>query len=208
MQRGLRNAFHEVELNRGNTMTLTTLLSSAILFILAGAIVPAYAQEHGQEKQAEQKQPSKPAQHQQTAKPAQQAKHQQPAKPAKQAQQAHEQQHAKPAKPAQQAHQQQAKPAQQQQRASRGAQTAAGRGSIPEAKFRSNFGSSHTFHVSRSEFAHGSGRFQYGGYWFNVVDPWPVAWLYTDNVYVDYLNGGYFLCNPAHPGVFISINIG
>jgi hypothetical protein len=199
-------------------MKLTTVLSSAILFFLAGAIVPAYAQEHGQEKQPEQKQPSKPAQHQQTAKPAQQAQHQQPAKPAKQAQQAHPQQEAKPAqqahqqqakpvKPAQQAHQQ-TKPAQQQQRASRGTQTAAGRGSIPEAKFRSSFGSSHTFHVNRSEFANGSRRFQYGGYWFNVLDPWPVGWLYTDNVYVDYLNGGYFLCDPVHPGVFISINIG
>jgi hypothetical protein len=189
-------------------MKLTTVLSSAILFFLAGAIVPADAQEHGQEKPPEQKQqPSKPAQHQQTAKPAQQAQ------PAKQAQQAHQQQQAKPAKPAQQAHpqqahQQQAKPAQQQRRAGPGTQTAAGRGSIPEAKFRSSFGSSHTFHVSRSEFANGSGRFQYGGYWFNVVDPWPVAWLYTDNVYVDYLNGGYFLCDPVHPGVFISINVG
>jgi hypothetical protein len=175
-------------------LKLATVLSSAILFFLAGAIVPADAQEHEQEKQPEQKQQrSKPAQHQQTAKPAQQAQHQPQAQPAKQARQAH---------------QQQAKPAQQQQRANRGTQTAAGRGSIPEAKFRSSFGSSHTFHVNRSEFASGSGRFQYGGYWFNAVDPWPVAWLYTDNVYVDYLNGGYFLCDPVHPGVFISINLG
>ena len=62
--------------------------------------------------------------------------------------------------------------------------------------------------MNRSEFANGPGRFSYGGYWFNVVDPWPVAWLYTDDVYVDYLNGGYFLCDPVHPGVYISINIG
>jgi hypothetical protein len=62
--------------------------------------------------------------------------------------------------------------------------------------------------VNRSEFANGSGRFQYGGYWFNVVQPWPVGWLYTDEVYVDYLNGGYFLCDPVHPGVYISVNIG
>jgi hypothetical protein len=62
--------------------------------------------------------------------------------------------------------------------------------------------------VNRSQFASGSGRFQYGGFWFNAVQPWPVAWLYTDDVYVDYLNGGYFLCNPVHPGVYISINIG
>jgi outer membrane biosynthesis protein TonB len=206
------------------------VLSAAIVFFLPGAINLAYAQEHGQEKQPEQKQQqTKPAQHQQTAKPAQQAQHQQQAKPAQKAehqqqakpaqkaehqqtakpvQQAQHQQQAKPVKQAHEVHQQPAKPAQQQQRASRGTQTAGGRGSISEAKFHSSFGSSHTFHVNRSEFANGSGRFQYGGYWFNVIDPWPVAWLYTDNVYVDYLNGGYFLCDPVHPGVFISINIG
>ncbi len=62
--------------------------------------------------------------------------------------------------------------------------------------------------MNRGEFDNGPGRFQYGGYWFNTVDPWPVGWLYTDDVYVDYLNGGYFLCDPYHPGVYISINIG
>jgi hypothetical protein len=70
-----------------------------------------------------------------------------------------------------------------------------------------SFGRSHTFHVNRSDFE-GSRRFQYGGFWFNVLDPWPVGWLYTDNVYVDYINSGYFLCDPVHPGVYISINIG
>jgi hypothetical protein len=95
-----------------------------------------------------------------------------------------------------------------QQAADRGAQATGGHGSIPDAKFRASFGSSHTFHVSQSQFANGSGRFQYGGFWFTAVNPWPVAWLYTDAVYVDYLNGGYFLCDPVHPGVYISINIG
>ena len=186
-------------------MKITTVLSTAIVFLLPGAIVPAYAQEHEQEKQPEQKQQaSKPAQHQQQAKPAQ-SRRQQAQRPA-----------TAKLKPAQQPQQprklrQQAKPA--QQRNSRPATgqpgtAAGGHGNIPEAKFRASFGSGHTFHVNRSEFANGSGRFQYGGYWFNVVDPWPVGWLYTDSVYVDYLNGGYFLCDPVHPGVYISINIG
>ncbi len=207
-------------------MQVNTVLGTAILFLLTAAIVPAYAQEHEQGKQPEQKQqpkqqPAKPAQHQQQAKPAretQQAQHQQPAKQTQQAQ--HQQpakptQQAKPAKQTQQARRQQpAKPAQQpqrgqqQQRASRGSQTPAGHGSIPEAKFRASFGSAHTFHVNRSQFANGSGRFQYGGFWFNVLNPWPAGWLYTDSVYVDYLNGGYFLCDPVHPGVYLSINIG
>jgi len=214
-------------------MKVTTVPSTAILFLLAGAILPVYAQERGQEKKPEEKQQqAKPAQRQQQAKPAkqtQQAQHQQQAKPAQQPQRAAGRQQAKPAqqpqraagqqqaKPAQRAQraasQQQAKPAQQargqeQQRASQRPQTAAGHGSIPEARFRANFGSGHTFHVNRSEFVNGSGRFQYGGFWFNVIDPWPVGWLYTDSVYVDYLNGGYFLCDPVHPGVYISINVG
>lgn len=183
-------------------MKVVAVLSTAILFLLPGSIVPAFAQEHGQEKQPEQKQQNaKPAQQAKPAKPPQQAQHEQQARPAQE-----KQQHA--------ANQPQAKPAQQQQRgqeqqrASRGAQPGASHGSIPEAKFRSSFGSGHRFHVNRSEFANGSGRFQYGGYWFNVVQPWPVGWLYTDEVYVDYLNGGYFLCDPVHPGVYISINIG
>jgi hypothetical protein len=188
-------------------MKVTRVLSTAMLFLLPSVIVSAYAQEHEQEKQPAQKQQqAKPAQHQQQAKPAkqtQQAQHPREAKPATQPQHAASQPKAKPA--------QQAQRGQQQQRASRGAQTAAshgGHGSIPEAKFRASFGSAHTFHVNRSQFANGSGRFQYGGFWFNALNPWPAGWLYTDSVYVDYLNGGYFLCDPVHPGVYISISIG
>jgi hypothetical protein len=220
-----------VKLNRGSTMKVTTVLTAAILFLLPAAIVPVYAQEHEREKQPEQKQQQdKPAQRQQQAKPAQQPRQAQQARPVQQPQQAQHQQQARPVQQPQQAqHQQQARPVQQperavrqqqarpvqqpqrgqeQQRASREASPAAGHGSIPEAKFRSSFGGGHRFHVNRSEFANGSGRFQYGGYWFNVVQPWPVGWLYTDDVYVDYLNGEYFLCDPVHPGVYISINIG
>jgi hypothetical protein len=204
-------------------MKMTRVISTAMLFLLPGAIAIAYAQEHGEAKPAEHeqqakpaKQQAKPAQHQQAqqktaAKPAQHAASTEKAKP--------EQQHAastpkaQPAEKSQRAARTpQAKPAEQQQRgqqASRGGgQTAGGHGSIPEARYNASFGSSHTFHVDRSSFANGSGRFQYGGYWFNAANPWPVGWLYTDAVYVAYLNGGYFLCNPFHPGVYISINIG
>ena len=38
-------------------------------------------------------------------------------------------------------------------------------------------------------------RFQYGGYWFGFVDPWPSNWLYTQDVYVVEINGVYYLCN-------------
>ena len=171
-------------------MKIIEVLGTAVLLLLPGAIVSAYAQEqHEQEKQPQQKQQqAKPTQHQQQAKPAQQQ-----AKPAQQQQRAQNQQ------PAQ--------PAQQQQRAS-GAQPAANHGRIPDDRFRASFGRGHTFHVNRAEFAGASRRFQYGGFWFALVDPWPVAWLYTDSVYVDYMNGGYFLCDPVHPGVYLSISVG
>jgi hypothetical protein len=172
-------------------------------------------------------QPAKPAQQPQRtqavqpAKPAQQPQRtqvQQPAKPVQQPQRAQTPQQAKQqARPAQQ----QSKPAQQPQRAqaqqqapqrANSVQASAGRpnngGRIPDDRFRASFGSGHTFHVNRAEFAGGSRRFQYGGFWFAMVNPWPVAWLYTDDVYVDYINGGYFLCDPVHPGVLLSINVG
>jgi outer membrane biosynthesis protein TonB len=190
-------------------MNIRGALSTTMLFVLPGAIAPAFAQEHGQEKQpAAHQQEAKPAAHQQEAKPAQ---HQEQAKPAKQ--QAARTEQTKPAQQQQRAARtQQAKPAQQQERGQQAQagprQAAGGHGSIPEARYNASFGSSHTFHVSSSQFANGSGRFNYGGYWFNAANPWPVGWLYTDAVYVAYLNGGYFLCNPIHPGVYISVNIG
>jgi hypothetical protein len=168
-------------------------------------------QRAAQQKQAKPAQEPQRAAQQKQSKPTQQrAAQQKQAKPAQQPQRAAQQRQSKPTQQ-RAAEQKQAKPAQQPQRAAQQANrghSAGGRGSIPEARFNSSFGRSHTFHVNRGEFANGPGRFQYGGYWFNTVDPWPVGWLYTDNVYVDYLNGGYFLCDPLHPGVYISINIG
>jgi hypothetical protein len=186
-------------------MKIVEVLTIASLLLLPGAIAPAYAGgQHEQGKQPEQKQQqAKPAQQQRAqAKPApQQQRAQQQARPAQRQQRA--QQSAKPA-PQQQRAQQQARPAQQQH----ARQAAAGHGRIPDDRFRASFGRGHTFHVNRSDFAGGSRRFQYGGFWFAMVNPWPVTWLYTDNVYVDYINGGYFLCDPVHPGVYLSITVG
>jgi hypothetical protein len=190
---------------------------------------PAQPQQRAQQQQArptqqpqhaqQQARPAQQPQHaQQQARPAQQPQHaQQQARPAQQPQRA--QQQAKPAQQPQRA-QQPARPAQPQQRAqqpasSRPAQQSAdrartepGHGRIPDDRFRASFGRGHTFHVSRTDFVGRSRRFQYGGFWFAMVNPWPVEWLYTDSVYVDYMNGEYFLCDPIHPGVYLSITVG
>ena len=48
-------------------------------------------------------------------------------------------------------------------------------------------------------------RFQYRGYWFEIVDPRPVGWAYTDDCYIDYIDGEYFLFDLLHPGVRIAV---
>ena len=80
-------------------------------------------------------------------------------------------------------------------------------GRIPDDRFRAHFGRDHRFRINRSTMVAGHRRFRYGGYWFGFVDPWPVGWYYTDEVYVDYYDGGYYLCNRVHPGIRISINV-
>ena len=76
---------------------------------------------------------------------------------------------------------------------------------IPDEKFRASFGRPHTFVISRPVVVEGQPRFQYSGYWFEIVDPWPAEWAYTDDVYVDYIDGDYFLFDLLHPGVRVAV---
>jgi len=186
-------------------------MSTTALFLLLGLAVPAHAR---QEKQEES---TKPPKQEQQAKPEkqQQAKpQQQQANSAKQQQQ---QQHSQ-----QQAQQQQR---QQQTASSHGgpqrtqqAMTAQrsqpqlrlsdrGSGRIPDDRFRSHFGREHHFHMGNPVMVGGYSRFQYGGYWFGFVDPWPVDWYYTDDFYIDYVDGGYYMYNPYYPGARFAITV-
>jgi hypothetical protein len=85
--------------------------------------------------------------------------------------------------------------------------SARGSGRIPDDRFRSNFGQQHVFVINEPVLVGGYSRFQYGGYSFGFIQPWPVGWYYTDNVYVDYIDGEYFLFNPYYPGVRVGINV-
>lgn len=76
---------------------------------------------------------------------------------------------------------------------------------IPEEKFHANFGRQHTFRVQKPVVVEGQPRFQYGGYWFVIADPWPVGWDYSDEVYVDYFDGEYVLIDLLHPGVQVAV---
>jgi hypothetical protein len=85
--------------------------------------------------------------------------------------------------------------------------SARGEGRIPDDRFRSHFGRGHEFRIGSPRLVDGYSRFQYGGYWFGFVQPWPAGWYYTDEVYVDYINGQYYLCNPSYPGVQVAISV-
>ncbi|MFZ0761295.1 MAG: hypothetical protein WAM69_15215 [Candidatus Sulfotelmatobacter sp.] len=78
---------------------------------------------------------------------------------------------------------------------------------IPDDRFRAHFGRQHTFVINRVTVVNGAPRFQYGGYWFVIAEPWPAGWYYTDDCYIDFIDGEYFLFDLAHPGVRIAINV-
>jgi hypothetical protein len=84
---------------------------------------------------------------------------------------------------------------------------------IPDDRFDAYFGRGHWFRVHSAPVivVDGRPRFQYAGFWFTMVEPWPEywapTWYETDDVYVDYVNDGYYLCNRRHPGVTVAVNV-
>jgi hypothetical protein len=84
---------------------------------------------------------------------------------------------------------------------------------IPDGRFRGYFGRNHWFRIGGLPFMVEGGypRFQYQGYWFSLLDPWPAnwgnGWYNNDDVYVDYVDNGYYLFNRGYPGMGIAISI-
>jgi len=82
---------------------------------------------------------------------------------------------------------------------------------VPDDRFRSFYGQNHGFRIYSLpvRIVDGNRRFQYGGYWFSLVDPWPEYWSNdwydSDDVYVDYFGDGYYLCNRRYPRDRIAI---
>jgi hypothetical protein len=174
-------------------MKLLTVICTSGLFLLLGSTT-AYAAQDRPEEAKPEKQEAKPE-----AKPAPKTE----AKPAARSE-------AKPeAKPGKQEETQKPAEKQQQQKVqqskSAGAKSGGAHGRISEAHYSASFGSSHHFHVNQGEF--NNRRFNYGGYSFGFIDAWPVGWYYTDDVYVVYDGGGYFMYDVVHPGIRISVNI-
>ena len=221
-------------------MKPASFISTGVLLLLLGAVAPTYAQQeqHQQEsKPQKQEQQAKPEKQQQEAKPArqeqqQQAKGQQEQQHKQQQQQTkgqqeqqrqdHGQQQAnRSSQQPQRVEQSQQREVWQQHRAHnwqsehRDWQQRGGYNGyrIPEHRYREHFGHDHWFRIHRypMELYGGYPRFQYGGFWFGVMDPWPEYWADdwydNDDVYIVYLDGGYYMYNRRYPGDRIAISV-
>jgi hypothetical protein len=190
--------------------------SIAVLFLFFTAL--ASAQEPRDETKSPQQEPAK----QQEARPAE--GNREAAPPARQNEMKLPQQEQGEAKPSKeerkeekrQQKEQDARPAHEQHgqmpengRAGSGqhARPAGKSAHIPDAKFKASFGHQHRFKansvINRTTVVAGQTQFVYGGYTFVILDPWPSDWLFTDDCYIDYVDGDYFLFDAFHPGVSI-----
>lgn len=99
--------------------------------------------------------------------------------------------------------QQQPGNAQQSDRGQRSAQESRGGAQrIPQERFQTSFGREHHFHVRHLD---DRKRFQYGGYWFEVTQPWPTGWSYDDDCYIEDDDGSYYLVDLLHPDIRVLV---
>ncbi len=194
----------------------------ASAFLLAlGIAGPVVAR---QEKPDKQEQPQAKSQQTQQTHQTQERKQQQDNSAKQQARAGKQEQQAKPEKQQEAKTQQQAGDRQQQGGSARPPErtqeakarqqshrelrlSERGSGRIPEERFHSNFGREHNFRMQEPVLVGGYSRFQYGGYWFGFVDPWPADWYYTDDFYIDYVDGGYYMYDPYYPGTRCAISV-
>jgi hypothetical protein len=79
---------------------------------------------------------------------------------------------------------------------------------IPDDQFRTHFGHEHHFHVQREQVVNVSQPVVvYGGYSWQLAEPWPSDWSYDDDCYIDEVDGEYFLFDDFHPGIRIAVFI-
>jgi hypothetical protein len=182
-------------------MKLVGVITTAVLSLALGAAAPVYAQQEQHEQQEEQKDKAAPQQEKHAQQEEKKAQQDKPAQ--REGQQA--QQEKSNQREEQQA--QKGKSDQKEERNEQQAQRAGGNGHgrIPDDRYRANFGREHRFRVTQGDYS--NRRFQYGGYWFGFVDPWPTNWLYTQEVFVVDIDGVYYLCNPMYPGINIALSL-
>lgn len=169
-------------------------LQVATLSVLVGGAALAYAQDAKQDDKPARQEEAKPEPKQDEAKPPKEEMKQDQKEQATPERQDH------PAMQNDHAVQGQDHPAPQAAHA----QPAGKGGHIPDDKFKAHFGHSHTF-TAKTVIVQGQPQFSYGGYSFQLVDAWPADWAWTDQCYIDYIDGEYFLFDLLHPGVRIAV---
>jgi len=183
----------------------------AVLFLLLAMAVPAFAQQEQQEE-------SKPENPKTEAKPAQPdratpAERKDEARPAqKPPRQREEQRTQEPEKQQRERGEMRNDERHDQQQTTHRDNDRSGggrpHGRIPDERFRASFGREHHFHIEqRPVIVEGAPRFQYGGYWFEFAQPWPTDWVYTDEFYIDDIDGDYYMYDPRFPGVRILVYV-
>jgi len=179
-------------------MKLVGAISTAVLSLTLGVGIPAYAQQEQHAQQEDNK--DKPAQDKE--------KKAQPAKQEEKRAQQQDKNTKQEEKNAQQDRNNQQEQRNAQQQHAQPAQRASnnGGGRIPDDRYKANFGREHRFRVNQGDYDRDR-RFQYGGYSFGFVDPWPSNWLYTQDVFVVEIDGVYYLCNASYPGVNIALSV-
>lgn len=218
-------------------MKLSTLTGTSGLllgFLLTvGFAAPSYAQDQ-QEDKPKQQQPAKPqdAKPEHEGQPKQQAAppkalNEQPrpdkqkeARPPKQEPQAEQPKTEKQSKQVEKQNEQQQKEQEKTQKdqqkqygqqrqytQQQGGEQSRGGGRIPDDRYRAHFGREHHFHVGHPQIVEGRPHFEYSGYSFMIVQAWPADWGYDDDVYIVDDDGVYYLCDLAHPGVQLELNV-
>jgi len=178
------------------TMRAFRFLHLAILSVLVGCPAFVFAQDDKPQDNKPQQEEPKPKPKQEETKPQNEARpHQDEAKPSKQDQKQEQKESHDQMRPEGREH-----PEQQ----AKNGRPAGKSGHIPDDKFRAHFGRSHTF-TARTVIVQGQPQFQYGGYSFQLVDAWPEGWAYTDECYIDYIDGEYFLFDLVHPGIQVAV---
>lgn len=76
---------------------------------------------------------------------------------------------------------------------------------IPDNDFHERFGREHHFRMARPVIVDGFPRFQVSGFWFVLEEPWPDYWYDSDDFYVTFDNGFYYLCDYDDPGVEVQL---
>ena len=207
-------------------MNAITTLATAVLLLLFLAVAPAYSQDNKpdatpearpSQPQEDKVEPSrdKPQQNDKAAKPDKsnpdvgKPQEQQSPRPDQKAEKKNDQSKPNETRQPEAVQPQEQHPAQQMQGGHDERPMQAGRGKrIPDDKFRASFGRQHTFHVQRSQVVNvRQPVVLYGGYSFQLVEAWPVDWGFDDVVYIDYVDDGYYLFDPLHPGIQIAVFI-